>query len=110
MTLVAKATMKSGWDSTKGLEAGLAEMATDIHRRAVILAPVETGALRNSGKVEKSGSQEYTISFGNGGRVPYARRRHYENRKNPQTIGYLAKAADGVARSSKDKYFKGKVG
>lgn len=110
MTLVAKVTMKKGWNSTKGLEAGLAEMATDIHRRAVILAPVETGALRNSGKVEKSGSQEYTISFGNGGRVPYARRRHFENKKNPQTLGYLSRAADSVGRSDKGKYFKGKVG
>ena len=109
MTLVAKVTMNRGWDSTQGLERGLAEMATDIHRRASILAPKDTRALVNSGKIGRTGTQEYTISFGSS-RVPYARRRHFENKKNPQTLGYLSKAADSVARSDKSKYFKGKVG
>lgn len=108
MTLVAKVTMKKGWDSTKGLERGLAEMATDIHRRASILAPKDTRALVNSGKIRKTGAQEYTIGFGSSV-VRYALRRHFENKKNPQTLGYLSKAADGVARSDKGKYFKGKV-
>lgn len=109
MTLVAKVTMKPNWDSTQGLERGLAEMATDIHRRASILAPKDTRALVNSGKIERTGTAEYTISFGNDGRVPYARMRHFVNKKNPQTIGYLAKAADSVARSDKGKYFKNKI-
>lgn len=109
MTLVAKVTMKPNWDSTAGLERGLAEMATDIHKRATILAPKDTRALVNSGNIRKTGAQEYTIGFGNDGKVPYARRRHFENKKNPQTLGYLSKAADSVARSDKGKYFKGKI-
>lgn len=108
MTLVAKVTMKSGWDSTQGLERGLAEMATDIHKRATILAPKQTRALVNSGNIRRTGTAEYTISFGSS-KVPYARRRHFENKKNPQTLGYLSKAADGIARSDKSKYFKDKV-
>lgn len=109
MTLVAKITMKRGWDSTEGLERGLAEMATDIHSRASILAPKDTRALVNSGKIARIGAMAYKISFG-GGAVPYALRRHYENQKNPQTLGYLSRAADSVARSDKSKYFRNKVG
>ena len=109
MTLVAKVTMKPNWDSTAGLERGLAEMATDIDSKAKILAPKLTRALVNSGRIKKTGTAEYTISFGNS-TVPYARRRHFENKKNPQTLGYLAKAGDSVARSDKSKYFRNKVG
>ena len=109
MALVAKVTMKPGWDSQRGLEEGLAEMATDIHTRASILAPKDTRALVNSGKIERKNSTEYVIKFG-GGKVPYARIRHYINKKNPQTLGYLAKAADSVSRGDKSKYFRNKVG
>lgn len=107
---MAKVTYNANWNTIqqgKYLNEGLLEMATDIHRRAVILAPVETSALRNSGIVEKI-SEGYRVKFG-GGRVPYARLRHFQNKKNPQTIGYLAKAGDSVARGNTDKYFRGKV-
>ena len=109
MTLVAKVTMKKGWNSTAWLERGLAEMATDIDARAKILAPKDTRALVNSGRIKRLSAVAYQISFGSS-QVPYARMRHFENKKNPQTLGYLAKAADSVARSDKGKYFKGKVG
>jgi|GEM_PF-2636360 len=104
-----KVTMKPGWqnDLIKGTQKALLEMATDIHRRAVINAPIETGALRNSGKVEPV-TDGYAIRFGSS-RVPYARRRHFENKKNPQTKGYLAKGADSVARGNISKYFRNKV-
>lgn len=88
------------------LDSAVLEMATDIHKRAVILAPVESGNLRNSGKVERVKNAQYRISFG-GGIVKYAKRRHYENKKNPQTLGYLAKAGESVGRSKLDKYVKG---
>ena len=109
MTLVAKVTMKAGWDSTAGLERGLAEMATDIDTRAKVLAPKDTRALVNSGRIKRLSAVAYQISFGNDGKVPYARMRHFVNKKNPQTLGYLSRAADSVARSDKGKYFKGKV-
>lgn len=102
-------TRNKTWESdiSSGMEEALLEMTTDIHRKAVILAPVETAALRNSGKIApvKDG---YSITFGSS-RVPYARKRHFENKKNPQTIGYLAKAGDSVGRGDKTKYFRGKV-
>lgn len=89
------------------LKAGLLEMATDIHRRASAFAPVDTGALRNSGRVE-SVNDGYRVVFGSS-RVPYARRRHFENKKNPHTLHYLSRAGDSVARGSKAKYFRGKA-
>lgn len=89
------------------LKAGLLEMATDIHRRASVFAPKDTGALVNSGRIE-SVNDGYRVIFGSS-RVPYARRRHFENKKNPQTLHYLSRAGDSVARGSKAKYFRGKV-
>lgn len=115
MTLVAKITMKRGWDSTEGLERGLAEMATDIHSRASVLAPKKDRHLVNSGKIARIGAMAYKISFGSS-QVPYARihelggwtGRGYSTYITPKK--YLTTAAEGVARSDKSKYFKGKVG
>jgi len=104
-----KVTMKPAWSQQieSGMKRAVLEMALDIHKRATIIAPIETGALKNSGIVEPV-TDGYKIQFGSS-RVPYARRRHFENKKNPQTLGYLAKAGDAVARGDKSKYFRGKV-
>lgn len=104
-----KVTIKPNWsgDQQKGMKLALLEMATDIHKRSTILAPKDTRALVNDGRIEPSGDG-YKIVYGSA-RVPYARRRHFENKKNPGTKGYLAKAGDSVARSDKTKYFRGKV-
>lgn len=104
-----KVTINKNWskDVERGLKLAVLDMATAIHHRAVILAPKDTRALANSGKVEPV-HDGYKIQFGNSS-VPYARIRHFENKKNPQTLGYLAKAGDSVARGDKSKYFRGKV-
>lgn len=98
--------MDRGWEQKviRSAQKGVLAMATDIHKRAVILAPVDTSALANSGTV-KPVTNGYMIKFGSS-RVPYARRRHFENEKHPATKMYLAKAADSVARSNQSKYFK----
>lgn len=100
--------MVKDWDKKilNGMDKALLEMATDIHRRAVINAPIETGALKNSGVIEPK-QEGYAVKFGSG-RVPYARKRHFENKKNPQTTHYLEKAGDSVARGDKAKYFRNK--
>lgn len=108
MTVVMKITPNWSNKTLGEIERGLAEMATDIHTRAVILAPRESGNLIASGRVARSGNMEYTVSFGSA-RVPYARRRHFENKKNPQTLGYLARAGESVERGDKTKYFRNKV-
>lgn len=107
----AKLTMNRNWTRiAKGqwTQEGILEAATDIHRRAVLLAPHETGALQNSGRVEPV-TGGYKISFGNGGKVPYAKRRHFENKKNPQTKRYLSRAGDSVLRGDTGKYFRNKI-
>jgi hypothetical protein len=104
-----KVTMKPNWDGKieDSIKDGLLEMATDIHRRATAFAPVDTSALRNSGRVEPI-LGGFAIRFGDS-RVPYARIRHEINYKNPQTRGYLARAGDAVARGNVAKYFTRKI-
>ena len=83
-------------------------MAVDIHRQASLLAPVLSGNLVASGRIEKE-TNGYKVAFGGDSsfNVPYAKRRHFENKKNPQTLGYLKKAGDNVSKD-KAKYLKGK--
>lgn len=78
-------------------------MAQVILYRGTILAPVLSGALADSGRVEQKPGGGTTVTFG-GGSVPYALRRHFENKKNPQTLGYLKKAGDSVAKENPKKY------
>lgn len=87
------------------LDIAVLEMATDIHRQSGVLAPKLTRALVNSGKITKVGKGHYTVSYG-GGSVPYARRRHYENKKHPSTLKYLERAGDNVSRNAKS-YLRG---
>lgn len=95
-------------DQEKNLEVGLLQLITDVDRRSAIIAPKETSALVNSRRITKLGAFVYQLKYGSA-RVPYARRRHFENKKNPQTLGYLDKAADSVARGNKTKYFRGNI-
>lgn len=93
--------------SERELDIAVLEIATDIDKRAKMLAPRDTSALINSGRIERIRSGFYSVIFGNNA-VPYARRRHYENFKNPQTLGYLAKAGDSVTRGNVSKYLRKK--
>ena len=60
--------------------------------RARMLAPVLSGDLKMNGRVEKI-ENGVSVVFGDN-RIPYARRRHFENRKNPGTINYLERAGN----------------
>lgn len=60
--------------------------------RARMLAPVLSGDLKMNGRVEKI-PNGVSVVFGDS-RIPYARRRHFENRKNPSTINYLERAGN----------------
>lgn len=84
------------------LNAGLHRMASSVLNLAQMYAPVDTGALQDDGRINV-GHNNAVISFG-GFAVPYARRRHYENKKNPQTLLYLERAGDAVAEKGLVKY------
>lgn len=94
------------WLTTEGQTLKRAEksMAQVIVNRAKMLAPVLTGALRQSGRVEQSKGKTTAIFGGKSVSVPYARRRHYENRKNPQTLRYLERAGNATAKEGVAKY------
>lgn len=96
-----------------GMKIALLEMTTDIHRRSTVLAPKDSRALVNSGKIDPV-TDGYKITYGSS-RVPYARihelggwtgRGHKTFIKDKH---YLGKAGDSVARGDKSKYFRGKV-
>ena len=86
----------------KELNNALARMGESVKNRAELFAPVLTGALRDNGDV-KLGNLNVVIGFG-GLEVPYARRRHYENNKHPQTKRYLERAGDSVGREGITRY------
>lgn len=96
------------WESTseQELDKSLLTMMTDIHRIAVQNAPHKTGNLQGSGVIDRIKSMSYKVKFGDS-RVPYARRRHFENKKNPQTLLYLKRAGDYVTKDV-NKYFRSK--
>lgn len=73
-----------------------------IHTRSMMLAPKLSGALRENGRVVK-GTNGRKVVYGDSS-VPYARRRHFENRKNPQTLHYLQRAGDSVKKENIKKY------
>jgi hypothetical protein len=86
--------------TAKELDIGVLDMATDIHRVAGVLAPKDSRALFNSGRIKRNGVAHYSVIFG-GGSVAYARRRHYENKKTPGSLGYLERAGDSTSRNLK---------
>lgn len=82
----------------KDLDFTVLDMVTDIHRVSSVLAPKDKRNLVNSARIKREGVAHYKVIFG-GGSVPYARRRHFENEKNPQTLHYLERAGDSTARN-----------
>ncbi len=84
-------------DRTEEVVAGV------ILTRATMLAPKDTGALKGDGRVERTADGHRSVIFGDGS-VPYARRRHFENKRNPQTLNYLKNAGDSVVKEDIKKY------
>jgi hypothetical protein len=87
------------------LDLAVLQMVTDIDRGAKILAPKASRALVNSSRIKREGQAHYKVTFG-GASVPYARRRHFENKKTPGSLRYLEKAGDATARNVK-RYLRG---
>lgn len=83
------------------IESALGIMGRRILHLAQAYAPVDTGALRGDGRVNREQEGTITVAFG-GLDVPYARRRHYENNKNPQTKYYLERAGNQIAKQGID--------
>lgn len=89
-------------EEEKRINEALSTMGDSILNLAQMYAPVLTGALRADGRVVKE-PNSVTVRFG-GFSVPYARRRHYENNKHPDTKYYLERAGNQVARKGVQFY------
>lgn len=87
------------------LKRTVRNMAGVMVNRGQMLAPKDTGALRSSGRVVGKGTKVSAVFGGQDVGVPYARRRHYENFKNPQTLLYLEKAGNSVVKEGVKKYY-----
>lgn len=86
------------------MNGGILRMAFDIASRARFNAPVKTGALRNDIRVSAEQHDVYVLA--GSARVPYARRREYENNLHPETKHYMKRAFDSVYESDwQEKYF-----
>ena len=78
-------------------DIGLLQAMTDVHRLSQVYSPKDTRALVKSARVEREGELHYKVSYN----TPYARRRHFENEKNPQTLNYLERAGDETFKNIK---------
>lgn len=95
----------------KNVMAGVKKMGWAIANQAQRNAPVLTGALVNSIRVEDKNPTTVEVIAGGsyGGRnVPYAALREKVNRAHPNTTHYLERALKSVA-SDWQKYFKGVI-
>lgn len=98
-------TVKVLGDLKLELDGVTVEIATDILNRAIMNAPKASGALVRSGRVTKATDGGYTVTFGDNA-VRYAYRRHFENKKHPETLLYLENAGDTVVKGNVQKYFR----
>ena len=104
-TTVKVIDQSNGWLALEqvNLDNAVRQMANTILSDSRMLAPVLTGALRSDGNVKKEGMASYLVQYGDA-RVPYARRRHFENKKNPQTKYYLWNAGDRVVKQGIQRF------
>lgn len=89
--------------------AGVKKMGWDIASQAQRNAPVLTGTLVNSIRVEDTSKTTVEVIAGGkyGGRnVPYALLRENVNRSHPSTTHYLERAFKSITKDWQ-KYFKG---
>lgn len=87
---------------TQRMNMALRSMSEGILNDAKNIAPILTGALRQSGRL-KVKKNEVDVIFG-GGDVPYAKIRHYVNHKNPQTLRYLERAGNARTQQGLERY------
>lgn len=88
------------------IRVGLYEMADDVAGIAFEKAPYDHGDL--SASIMPLYPDNFTaIVHAGGARVPYARRREFENNKNPHTKYYMKRSLDEVVNDSGyiQKYF-----
>lgn len=91
-------------------QQGLVMMAYEVANQAKQNAPYDEGTLRNSIRVVPNTNGVEVIAGGSygGKKIAYAKRREYENNKNPHTKFYMKNALETVLESNwKENFFGG---
>lgn len=117
MSVVGSADISIKWDNAaindieKRLAQGLIAMGYDVAKNARNRAPVLTGALKGSIRVDPSRMSSYTVYVRAGGigGVKYARRREFENRAHPWTKHYMSNGLKDTTQAGVEKFFKGRI-
>ena len=86
----------------QAMKRGLTSLGNDVRNRSRVLAPVLTGALRQSARVDVTtgGQDKVVISYN----TPYANIRHWQNAAHPSTRLYLTNALKSI--NSLSPYFR----
>jgi len=79
--------LSTGFDLEDKIQKALMRATLEIQNRAKEIAPYVTGTLRRSITSNFGRIKQGITTVGSG--VPYARIRHYINKKNPHTLRYL---------------------
>lgn len=86
----------------------LVKLGTQINNKAKSNAPYLSGALVNSIRVDTSEQDTVHVFAGgkapNGAKVPYAKRREYENNLHPGTRYYMRNAFQDSVRNFKQEF------
>lgn len=89
------------------MDNAVSAMSNTILNDARAKAPYASGDLSRSGRVDKHELGKYTVAFGGTSyKVPYGVRRHFENKKNPQTRYYLSDPAQEIARTGIGRFIR----
>lgn len=96
-------------DMGQSMMLGMFKLAGAIAQKARANAPVLTGALRNSIRIEEDGYDVYIRAGGTvvGNKtIDYAYKREMENRLHPNTTHYMKRANDSEMSGDWQKYFR----
>ena len=117
MSVVGSASIKIKWDNAaindieRRTAQGLIAMAADVATHARNRAPVLTGALKGSIRVDPSRLSSYTVYVRAGGigGIRYARRREFENNLHPLTKHYMSNGLRDTTSGNWERFFKGRI-
>lgn len=117
MSAVGSVNIRIKWDNhaiadiEKRTAQGLIAMGYDVAKNARNRAPVLTGALKSSIRIDTSKMSSYTVYVRAGGigGVKYARRREFENKLHPQTKHYMSNGLKDTTSGSWERFFQGRI-
>lgn len=84
------------------VDTSMRNLTDQINVEMKKLAPYDTGALSRSLDVVKNADADYSIVDG----VPYGIRRNFENKLHPQTLHYIERSAQNIAKGQSSRWWR----